>query len=76
MQPQNTFAVICFSALILNSILNYITLNYIILNYIILNYIMNDTGSGISVKNRRRIKCVRVKDRSFDPSMNHMNRAL
>ena len=71
MQPQNTFAVICFSALILNSILNYITLNYIILNYI-----MNDTGSGISVKNRRRIKCVRVKDRSFDPSMNHMNRAL
>jgi len=62
MQPQNTFAVICFSALILNS-----TLNYIILNYIILNYIMNDTGSGISVKNRRRIKCVRVKDRSFGP---------
>lgn len=66
MQPQNTFAVICFSALILNSILN----------YIILNYIMNDTGSGISVKNRRRIKCVRVKDRSFDPSMNHMSKAL
>jgi len=71
MQPQNTFAVICFSALILNSILN-----YIILNYIILNYIMNDTGSGISVKNRRRIKCVRVKDRSFDPSMNRMSKAL
>ena len=66
MQPQNTFAVICFSALILNSILN----------YIILNYIMNDTGSGISVKNRRRIKCVRVKDRSFDPSMNRMSKAL